>query len=183
MGRSAIVQRGGALVAAATIATAVGLAFGRIFTGRTPTYELIAIGVASGTIAWATERRGMSSATAASALGLVLAPSLRECDPTCHDATASEKNNTACKSAKDRKNRDGFNIGVLLTEPICEEGDLLRDQTNLVRLSGQAVAAIFDPIRQDQGKAANRNGWNIAIAGAKKVGSASSCIRFPKTKK
>ena len=26
-------------------------------------------------------------------LGLVLAPSLRECDPTCHDATASEKNN------------------------------------------------------------------------------------------
>lgn len=26
-------------------------------------------------------------------LGLLLAPSLRVCDPTCHDATASEKNN------------------------------------------------------------------------------------------
>jgi len=72
MARSVMMQRGAALVATTAVAVAVALAFGRILTGQAATVELLGVGVASGLIAWATERRGMLVATAASALGLVL---------------------------------------------------------------------------------------------------------------
>jgi hypothetical protein len=64
MGQSAIMLRGGAHLA--ITAVAVALAFGRILTGHAATDELLGAGVASGLIAWATERRGMFVATTAS---------------------------------------------------------------------------------------------------------------------
>ena len=55
------------------MAIAIGAAFGRILQGHVPTYRLIAVGVTAGTIAWATERRGMLLATTVSFVGLFLA--------------------------------------------------------------------------------------------------------------
>jgi len=66
-------QRVSALVAIALVAIAVGLAFGRILDGDGATYRMIALGLASGVLAWATERRGMLLATLASAAALLLA--------------------------------------------------------------------------------------------------------------
>jgi hypothetical protein len=65
-------QRLSALAAIALIAMAVGMAFGRILVGPSATYRMLAVGLASGVIAWATERRGMVLATAASAVALLL---------------------------------------------------------------------------------------------------------------
>jgi transglutaminase-like putative cysteine protease len=67
------VQRLTALVAICAVAIAVGFAFGRILVGHGATWRLLGVGLASAVIAWATERRGMLVATAASAVGLVLA--------------------------------------------------------------------------------------------------------------
>jgi transglutaminase-like putative cysteine protease len=67
------VQRLSALAAISLVAIAVGFAFGRILVGSTATYRMLAVGLASGAIAWATERRGMVLATAASAVALLLA--------------------------------------------------------------------------------------------------------------
>ena len=67
------VQRLTALVAICLVAVAVGFAFGRILQGHGATYRMLAVGFASGVIAWATERRGMLVATLASAAGLILA--------------------------------------------------------------------------------------------------------------
>ena len=55
------------------MAIAIGAAFGRILQGHVPTYRLIAVAVTAGTIAWATERRGMLLATTVSFVGLLLA--------------------------------------------------------------------------------------------------------------
>ncbi len=66
------VQRLSALVAIVAVAVAIGFAFGRILVGNSPTYKLLAVGVASGAIAWATERRGMLVATLVSAGGLLV---------------------------------------------------------------------------------------------------------------
>jgi len=67
------VQRLSALIAISLVAIAVGFAFGRILIGHGATYRMIAVGLASGVIAWATERRGMLVATAVSAVALLLA--------------------------------------------------------------------------------------------------------------
>ena len=66
-------QRLSALVAIALVAIAVGFAFGRILVGHGATYRMIAVGLASGVLAWATERRGMLLATLVSAAALLLA--------------------------------------------------------------------------------------------------------------
>ena len=68
-------QRLSALVAIALVAIAVGFAFGRILVGHGATYRMIAVGLASGVLAWATERRGMLLATLVSAAALLLAVS------------------------------------------------------------------------------------------------------------
>jgi transglutaminase-like putative cysteine protease len=67
------IQRLTALVAICAVALAVGFAFGRILQGHGATWRMLAVGLASGLVAWATERRGMLVATAASAVGLLLA--------------------------------------------------------------------------------------------------------------
>jgi hypothetical protein len=72
-GTAARLQRLSALVAIVLVAIAVGFAFGRILVGHPATYRMLAIGIASGLIAWASERRGMLLATAASAVALLLA--------------------------------------------------------------------------------------------------------------
>jgi hypothetical protein len=66
-------QRLSALVAISLVAVAVGFAFGRILVGHGATYRMIAVGLASGILAWATERRGMLIATLVSAAALLLA--------------------------------------------------------------------------------------------------------------
>ena len=71
-GTSRRLQRLSALVAIVLVAMAVGFAFGRILDGHGATYRLIIVGVASGVLAWATERRGMLIATLASAAVLLL---------------------------------------------------------------------------------------------------------------
>ena len=65
-------QRLSALVAISLVAIAVGFAFGRILVGHGATYRMIAVALASGVLAWATERRGMLLATVVSAGGLLL---------------------------------------------------------------------------------------------------------------
>ena len=67
------VQRLSGLGAIALVAIAVGFAFGRILVGHGATYRMLAVGLASGAIAWATERNGMLLATLASACALLLA--------------------------------------------------------------------------------------------------------------
>ena len=67
------IQRISALVAISLVAIAVGFAFGRILVGHGATYRMITVGIASGVLAWATERRGMLVATLVSAAALVLA--------------------------------------------------------------------------------------------------------------
>jgi transglutaminase-like putative cysteine protease len=52
---------------------ATALAFGRVFEGRLPTLELVAVALASVAVAVAFERRGLLLATLASLLGLALA--------------------------------------------------------------------------------------------------------------
>ena len=71
-GSSVRLQRLSALVAIALVAIAVGFAFGRILDGHGATYRMIAVGLASGVLAWVTERRGMLIATIVSAAGLLL---------------------------------------------------------------------------------------------------------------
>jgi hypothetical protein len=66
------IQRLTALVAICAVAVSVSFAFGRILQGHGATYRMLAVAIASGLIAWATERRGMLVATLASAIGLVL---------------------------------------------------------------------------------------------------------------
>ena len=61
------------LAAVAGLSVATGLAFGRVFEGRLPTLELLAVALASVAIAVAFERRGLLLATLASLLGLALA--------------------------------------------------------------------------------------------------------------
>ncbi|MGZ4132640.1 MAG: DUF3488 domain-containing protein, partial [Actinomycetota bacterium] len=71
-GTSARVQRVTSLVAVVLMALATGLAFGRVYLGHTPTYQLIAVGIASGVVAWALERRSLVLATLVSAVMLVV---------------------------------------------------------------------------------------------------------------
>src|SRR5262245_14344418 len=61
------------LAAVAALSVATALAFGRVFTGRLPTLELIGVALASVAVAVAFERRGLLLATPASLLGLALA--------------------------------------------------------------------------------------------------------------
>lgn len=72
-GAPARIQRLSSLIAILAVALAIALAFGRILQGPTAAWRLLAVGVASGLIAWATERRGMLLATLCSAAGLLLA--------------------------------------------------------------------------------------------------------------
>ncbi|MEX0985067.1 MAG: transglutaminaseTgpA domain-containing protein [Actinomycetota bacterium] len=80
-GTSARVQRLTSLAAITLVAVTIGLSFGRVFDGRASTVRLVGMGVASGVIAWAFERRGLLVATVASAilvvvgLGLAVFPS------------------------------------------------------------------------------------------------------------
>jgi transglutaminase-like putative cysteine protease len=69
---SARVHRLTSLVAVVLVALATGLAFGRVYLGRIATYEMIAVGIASGVLAWTLERRSLVLATAVSAVALVL---------------------------------------------------------------------------------------------------------------
>jgi hypothetical protein len=66
-------QRLSALLAICLVAIAVGFAFGRILVGHGASYRMIAVGLASGVLAWITERRGMLVATLVSAAALLLA--------------------------------------------------------------------------------------------------------------
>ncbi len=61
------------LAAVAGLAVATALAFGRVFTGRLPTLQLVAAALASVAIAALFERRGLLLATLASLVGLALA--------------------------------------------------------------------------------------------------------------
>jgi transglutaminase-like putative cysteine protease len=61
------------LAAVAGLSAATALAFGRVFEGRLPTLELVAVALASVGVAVAFERRGLLLATLASLLGLALA--------------------------------------------------------------------------------------------------------------
>jgi transglutaminase-like putative cysteine protease len=61
------------LAAVAALSVATALAFGRVFTGRLPTLELVGVALASVAVAVAFERRGLFLATMASLLGLTLA--------------------------------------------------------------------------------------------------------------
>ena len=72
-GTPARIQRVSALIAIEAVACAVALAFGRILEGRAPTYRLLCVGLVSGAVAWASERRGMLIATLLSAIGLIVA--------------------------------------------------------------------------------------------------------------
>lgn len=60
------------LAAVGGLALACALAFGRVFAGRTPTLRLALAALLAVALAWATERRGLAFATAASALGLLV---------------------------------------------------------------------------------------------------------------
>jgi transglutaminase-like putative cysteine protease len=66
-------QRLLALGAVSGLAAAMAFAFGRVFSGRLPTWQLIAAALASVAIAAAFERRGLLLATLASVAGLALA--------------------------------------------------------------------------------------------------------------
>ena len=66
-------QRFLGLAAVAGLAVATALAFGRVFTGRLPTLQLVAAALASVAIAALFERRGLLLATLASLVGLALA--------------------------------------------------------------------------------------------------------------
>ncbi len=59
--------------AAAGLAVATALAFGRVFVGRGPTARLLAAALLAVAVGWATERRGLLLATLASAIGLLFA--------------------------------------------------------------------------------------------------------------
>lgn len=72
-GTPARFQRLSSLVAIVAVAVAISLAFGRILQGSGAAWRLLGVGIASGVIAWATERRGMLLATVCSAVGLLLA--------------------------------------------------------------------------------------------------------------
>ena len=61
------------LLAVAGLAAATAFAFGRVFAGRLPTWELVAAALASVAIAALFERRGLLLATLASLAGLILA--------------------------------------------------------------------------------------------------------------
>ena len=61
------------LAAVGTLSAATALAFGRVFIGRAPTWELVAAALASVGIAVAFERRGLVLATVASLVGLAFA--------------------------------------------------------------------------------------------------------------
>ena len=70
-GTSARAQRLTSLVAITLVATAVGFAFGRVFLGQGATYRILLVGIVSGVVAWAFERRNLLLATLASA-GLLI---------------------------------------------------------------------------------------------------------------
>ncbi len=60
------VQRLTSLLATALVAFATALAFGRVFEGKGPTWQLVAVGVASAALAWALERRSLVLSTTVS---------------------------------------------------------------------------------------------------------------------
>jgi transglutaminase-like putative cysteine protease len=66
-------QRLVALAATAALSAATALAFGRVFLGRVPTWELVAAAVASIAIGGLLERRGLALALLGSAVGLAFA--------------------------------------------------------------------------------------------------------------
>jgi transglutaminase-like putative cysteine protease len=70
-GTSARAQRLTSLVAITLVATAIGFAFGRVFLGHGATYRILLVGIASGVVAWAFERRSLLLATLVSAAALV----------------------------------------------------------------------------------------------------------------
>jgi len=72
-GTPALVQRLMPLVAVVLVVFAVGLAFGRVFTGHGATFRLLGVGVASALVAWLLRRRGLLLATVVSAALLFLA--------------------------------------------------------------------------------------------------------------
>src|SRR3990172_10362223 len=61
------------LAAVAGLAAAAAFAFGRVFAGRLPTWQLVAAALASVGVAALFERRGLLLATVASLVGLALA--------------------------------------------------------------------------------------------------------------
>src|SRR4029078_9378465 len=71
-GAAARLQRLSALVAIVLVGMAVGFAFGRILVGHGATYRMLAVAIASGVLAWLTERRGMLVSTLASAVAPLL---------------------------------------------------------------------------------------------------------------
>jgi transglutaminase-like putative cysteine protease len=71
-GTTARIQRLTSLAATMLVAIAVGFAFGRVYVGHGATYRLLAVGVASGLVAWLFERRSLLLATVVSG-GLLLA--------------------------------------------------------------------------------------------------------------
>jgi transglutaminase-like putative cysteine protease len=75
-GTTARIQRLTSLAATTLVAVAVGFAFGRVYLGHGSTYRLLAVGVASGLVAWLFERRSLVLATVASGAVLLAAIAL-----------------------------------------------------------------------------------------------------------
>ena len=71
-GTTARVQRLTSLVATLLVASAIGIAFGRVFEGRRTTFLFLGVGIASALIAWAFERRGLLLATVVSGAALLV---------------------------------------------------------------------------------------------------------------
>lgn len=71
-GTTARVQRLTSLVATLLVASAIGIAFGRVFEGRPTTFLLLGVGIASALLAWAFERRSLLLATMVSGAALIL---------------------------------------------------------------------------------------------------------------
>jgi transglutaminase-like putative cysteine protease len=65
-GTTARIQRLTSLAATTLVAVAVGFAFGRVYFGHGSTYRLLAVGIASGLVAWLFERRSLVLATVVS---------------------------------------------------------------------------------------------------------------------
>ena len=95
-------QRLSALVAIALVAIAVGFAFGRILVGHGATYRMIAVGLASGVLAWATERRGMLAGHARERRGPAARRHLAR-GPPRHVARAADADHASGRSGRSRR--------------------------------------------------------------------------------
>ena len=84
-----------------------GVAFGRVLQGRAPTYGLLCVGLVSGALAWASERRGMLIATLLSAIGLIVALGWIVASRTLLARSADGRNGARVRAARHPDRRTG----------------------------------------------------------------------------